>query len=79
MTTRAADCAGCRHWSEGLQGVDAPDACVAIFGTRGPSDFRWWFSCAKHHRPRFYKPRDPITSDWGWKRRCEDYESREGK
>ena len=32
--------------------------------------------CAKGHKPRFYKPRttSPMDSDWGWKRRCEDYE-----
>jgi len=32
--------------------------------------------CAKGHKPRFYGPRigygDPY--DYGWKRRCEDYE-----
>ena len=31
--------------------------------------------CAKGHKPRFYAPTgNPYFSDWGWKRRCADYE-----
>lgn len=30
--------------------------------------------CAKQHKPRFYKPTDdPHNTNWGWKRRCEDF------
>ena len=28
-------------------------------------------TCRKGHKPRFY-----ISDDWGWKRRCTDFESR---
>jgi hypothetical protein len=33
--------------------------------------------CGKGHRPRFYKPltiSQAHSGDWGWKRRCEDFE-----
>ena len=30
--------------------------------------------CAKGHRPKFYKPKDPWGLDgFGWKRVCSDY------
>ena len=33
-------------------------------------------TCDLGHKPRFYKPK-PLTnldSDWGWKRRCSDFD-----
>ena len=30
--------------------------------------------CWKGYRPRFYLPQSPIDQDWGWKRKCHDYE-----
>ena len=30
--------------------------------------------CAKGHAPRFYNPTSPIDQEWGWKRKCHDYE-----
>ena len=30
--------------------------------------------CWKGHAPRFYMPQSPIDQDWGWKRKCHDYE-----
>ena len=31
--------------------------------------------CQKGHPPKFYKPKsdNPHATDWGYKRRCEDY------
>ena len=30
--------------------------------------------CDKDHNPRFYKPKgNPYFTDWGWKRRCDDF------
>jgi len=45
--------------------------------------FRQWqgddrLICTKGHRPRFYQPvgRYPrFENDWGWKRRCADYQT----
>jgi len=36
-------------------------------------------TCGKGHKPRFYMPRDkyPYLTDWGWKRKCADYEKGE--
>ncbi len=36
--------------------------------------------CTKGHRPRLYKPltlSQAHSDDWGWKRKCEDFERRE--
>lgn len=34
--------------------------------------------CKKGHKPRFYMPKDDFDAqwgdDWGWKRRCNDFE-----
>lgn len=30
--------------------------------------------CREGHKPRFYMPKRPYDTDWGWKRVCEDYE-----
>lgn len=29
--------------------------------------------CAKGHSPRFYMPRNYSDTDYGWKRRCDDF------
>ena len=31
-------------------------------------------TCAKGHRPRFYKPKSEVDTDFGYKRRCGDFE-----
>lgn len=34
-------------------------------------------TCGKGHKPRFYMPRGDYPhyeNDWGWKRRCEDFQ-----
>lgn len=30
--------------------------------------------CASGHSPRFYAPKSPLDKDWGWKRKCNDFE-----
>lgn len=32
--------------------------------------------CSKGHKPRFYMPRDELDLDWGWKRKCTDFQER---
>jgi hypothetical protein len=32
--------------------------------------------CAKGHKPRFYKPLYVGDDNWGWKRRCENYQAK---
>jgi len=43
---------------------------------RDLDDERGALTCRKGHKPRFYAPRAPNAVDWGWKRRCADFESR---
>jgi hypothetical protein len=33
-------------------------------------------SCGKGHKPRFYLPKigNPYFTNWGWKRKCNDFE-----
>ena len=34
--------------------------------------------CSKGHKPRFHVPSsDPRDTDWGWKRKCKDFEPKE--
>lgn len=33
--------------------------------------------CAMLHRPRFYAPIYTQRDTWGWKRKCEDFQSKE--
>lgn len=36
--------------------------------------------CTKGHKPRLYTPRtmsQVINEDWGWKRKCQDFEMKE--
>lgn len=30
--------------------------------------------CAIGNKPRFYKPKHGRDDDWGWKRKCNDFE-----
>jgi hypothetical protein len=34
--------------------------------------------CHKGHKPRYYKNKtgNPCNTDWGWKRKCEDFEAK---
>lgn len=32
--------------------------------------------CKKGYNPKFFKPRVMLNDDWGYKRRCEDFEDR---
>lgn len=43
---------------------------VPIEGTDYSKDI---MICTKGHKPRFYQPKDPMSSDYGYKRKCEDY------
>ena len=70
--TRASECMACRHWREGRV-LRKPRHGVFCVDRSG-----WWFACLRDHRPRFfYSASDPWLQ--GWKRRCEDYEEREGE
>lgn len=31
--------------------------------------------CREGHRPRFYKPRNALDTDYGWKRRCDKFKA----
>lgn len=40
--------------------------------------FRKWSGssaliCLKGHRPKFFMPKSPMDTDWGWKKKCGDY------
>ena len=36
--------------------------------------------CNKGHKPRFHSPSlDPRNTDWGFKRKCEDFSPKEHK
>ena len=58
--------------------AQACDFCQHFdFGETSESEpFAWILkpSCAKGHTPRFFSPRDPMDQDWGWKRRCDDFQ-----
>jgi hypothetical protein len=43
---------------------------------RDLDDERGALTCRKGHKPRFYAPRAPHDVNWGWKRRCADFELR---
>lgn len=34
--------------------------------------------CEAGHKPRFYLPRTPDDTEYGWKRVCDDFEPRHG-
>jgi hypothetical protein len=34
-------------------------------------------SCEKGHMPRFYKPRSPVDTSFGFKRKCGDFKGKE--
>lgn len=34
------------------------------------------FRCGMGHSARFYVPKHPRDTDWGWKRRCENFNPR---
>jgi len=57
--TRAANCDECRHY----------DATLLDAGEGWP--------CVEGHKPKFYKATTTmraILGDYGWRRRCEDFE-----
>ena len=31
--------------------------------------------CVSGHKPRFYKPAGTLDQDYGWKRKCADFDS----
>ena len=81
MTPRAADCAACEHWREGEEN-ERTWLSEGILGVVVSQPFHasadgHWFACMQAHRPRFYTPRPETDPDWGWKRRCSDFERRE--
>ena len=71
MSKRASECTACRHWREGMELRKPRHGVFCV-------DREWWFACLRDHRPRFFtSASDPWNQ--GWKRRCEDYEEREGE
>lgn len=30
-------------------------------------------TCALGHKPRFFKPKNAVDYEWGWKRRCTNH------
>ncbi len=34
----------------------------------------WALDCQKGHKPRFYAPRSPVDTNYGYKRVCLDFE-----
>jgi hypothetical protein len=30
--------------------------------------------CTQGHHPRFYRPKNPMDTTWGWKKKCKDFE-----
>lgn len=51
----------------------------------GECEFRDWrglkMKCKKGHKPNFYMPTiyqimNPTDTDWGYKRRCKDYQEK---
>lgn len=59
--SRAAQCEECLHFDH--KRIDA--------GQRSP--------CTKGHKPRFYLPPTMMRAiylDYGWRRRCEDFEQK---
>jgi hypothetical protein len=86
MTARAADCGACKHWREGeenerpwlSEGILSRWLAlgVALSQPFHTSADGHWFACLQAHHPRFYKPRDCGDFDYGWKRRCLDYEEK---
>ncbi len=65
MTPRAANCGACKHWAI------SPCWYTLRGDVSGPH-------CLKGHRPRFY-----TVQSWGdqagYRRRCDDFEPKEGR
>ena len=62
---KAIHCDECQH------------ATVRWFVYRGPPAFDI-LTCAKRHKPRFYKPGlNPHYAGWGWKRVGKDFTKKE--
>jgi len=59
MTLKTRHCEECRYFS-----------CVFDMASSHDVDA----TCTKGHRLRFYKPRSITDDDYGYKRRCEDFE-----
>jgi hypothetical protein len=59
---KAQACDFCQHFDFGATSESEPFAWI-----RKPS-------CAKGHKPRFFQPRGPMDQDWGWKRRCDEFQ-----
>lgn len=58
--------------------AQACDFCQHFdFGENSESEPFVWIrkpGCTKGHKVRFYLPRSPMDQDWGWKRRCDDFQ-----
>lgn len=59
---KAQNCDFCQHFDFGEAKDSEPFAWI-----RKPS-------CAKGHKVRFYMPKWPMDQDYGWKRRCEEFQ-----
>ena len=40
-------------------------------------DDDYTYHCLFGHHPRFYRPISPVDNDFGWKRRCDEFEPRD--
>ncbi len=59
---KASYCEDCKHYA-----IDPDD------------DTTWHRPCEFGHKPRFYRPltlSQAHSNDWGWKRRCHDFEAK---
>ena len=63
---KAQVCDYCQHFDFG-ECIDDPLPGVVAAWIRKPG-------CIKGHKVRFYMPRSPMDSDYGWKRRCDDFQ-----
>lgn len=50
--------------------------CDECYNLEHPLDGKSEPKCSKGHKPRFYKPKSDCrySSDWGYKRVCDDFE-----
>jgi len=57
----AAHCDECLHWRK----------------TGQPWSPSGGYVCQRNHAPRWFNPKSSIDTDYGWKRKCRDFEALE--
>lgn len=58
---KSSDCEECKH----------SQLVTRWHGVKQLDDLQ----CNKGHKPRFYHPKSPIDTNWGYRRICEDFEN----